>query len=139
VLTVADFERQLELKLLPLLASAQGAHASSLRVGGLRAGWGQTAREELTLRGYSYVPGVSVSGRFAGGEDVLHISGPAAARGTLRVGAQESLTGTLGGVAVHAGAEAVRADSGASAARLSSAVTSAEAARLKPIGLLSGG
>jgi hypothetical protein len=101
VLTVADCERQLALKLVPLLASGQVAGLSSLRVGGLRAGWGETTHEAVLLRRYSYVSGVTVSGRLTASEVVLHVGGPAAAAGTLSLGRHSSLSGVLGGVGVH--------------------------------------
>jgi hypothetical protein len=101
VLTLADCERQLTLKLVPLLASGQAAGLGSLRVGGLRAGWGEATHEALLLRRYSYVSGVSVSGRLTASEVVLHVGGPAAAAGTLRLGRHSSLSGVLGGVGVH--------------------------------------
>jgi pimeloyl-ACP methyl ester carboxylesterase len=141
LLTVLDCERQLALELLPELASGQASNLSSLRVGGLRAGWGETTRGELILSGYSYVPGVSVSGRLTPAEATVRVSGPAAAGGTLRLGAHESLSGQLGGVAVHANAAVVRASEGVPAARLRSilrrdpAAASTEAERLKLVGL----
>jgi hypothetical protein len=141
LLTLADCERQLALALLPALASGQASNLTSVRVGGLRAGWGETTQRALILRGYSYVPGVSVSGRLTPVEATLRVSGPAAAGGTLRARAHESLSGLLGGVAVHADAAVVRASEGVSAARLRSilrrdpARASTEADRLKLVGL----
>jgi pimeloyl-ACP methyl ester carboxylesterase len=145
VLTLGDLQRQLQLKLLPLLASGLVTHLSSVRVGGLRSGWGESTSEALVLRGYSYVPGVSVSGRMTAGETTLRVGGPAAAGGTLRLGAHESLSGVLGGVGVHLNAEAVGASNRTSAARLSAilrsdpSAASTETGRLKLAGLLGGG
>jgi pimeloyl-ACP methyl ester carboxylesterase len=123
VLTVADCERQLQLKLLPLLASGQVQNLSSLRVGGLRSGWAQTTHEALRLRGYSYVSRVTVSGRLTPHEVVLHVGGPAAAAGTLRLGRHRSLSGVLGGVAVSSSAEVLQGAE-ATAARRPGAVLS---------------
>jgi pimeloyl-ACP methyl ester carboxylesterase len=117
VLTVADCERQLALKLVPLLASGQAGALGSLRVGGLRAGWGEATHEALLLRRYSYVSGVTVSGRLTASEVVLHVGGPAAAAGTLRLARNSSLSGVLGGVGVHLDAVlARRLDVGAATA-----------------------
>ena len=67
------------------------------RGGGLRAGTFTQRGEWFVLRGYSFVPGVSVSGRVRGsGSDALRITGRAAARGTVRL-RNGRLTGTLGG------------------------------------------
>jgi pimeloyl-ACP methyl ester carboxylesterase len=113
-LTLADLARQVEV-----LALGGLAFEGELRIGGLRAGWASASAQALTLAGYSYVPGVSVSGRLTGGEATLRIGGSAAARGTLRVGAHDTLTGTLGGrrvrlagtlVAAAPAAAIVRAD-----------------------------
>ncbi|HEX4837878.1 MAG TPA: hypothetical protein VFV03_05075, partial [Solirubrobacteraceae bacterium] len=96
-LTLADFGRQLLLAILEHPVEALFG-SSPLRVGGLRAGWGGLIHGALVLRGYSYVPGVTVSGKVSssrGGS--LRIGGSAAARGTLRVGARGALTGVLGG------------------------------------------
>jgi pimeloyl-ACP methyl ester carboxylesterase len=144
VLTLADLQRELELKLLPLLASGLVTHLTSLRVGGLRAGWGESAPEALILRGYSYVPGVSVSGRLTAGKATLRVGGPAAAGGTLGLGARETLSGVLGGVAVQISAAAASASNRTSAARLSAlsrlypTAARAQGGRLKLVGLLGG-
>jgi pimeloyl-ACP methyl ester carboxylesterase len=125
VLTLADCERQLELELLPLLASGQLQGLSSVRVGGLRSGWAETTRGALLLRGYSYVSGVTVSGRLTASEALLHVSGPAAAAGTLRLGQHSSLDGVLGGVPVGVSAGAVQG-ANAVAARGASALLGRE-------------
>jgi hypothetical protein len=144
VLTLADLQRQLQLKLLPLLASGLVTHLTSLRVGGLRAGWGESTPEALILRRFSYVPGVSVSGKITAGEATLHVGGPAAAGGTLRLGARESLGGVLGGVPVQISAESARASDRTSAARLSALLrlypgaASTRGGRLRLVGLLGG-
>ena len=77
------------------------AGLSSVRVGGLRAGWGGTVGQALVLHGYSYVPGVTVSGRLSPAGGVLRVGGSAAVHGVLRIGAHGALTGDLGGQRVH--------------------------------------
>jgi len=124
VLTLADFDRQILLAVIEKFAEAT-LDANSVRTGGLRAGWGGFASEKIELHGYSYVPGVTVSGTLdSSGSGTLRIGGRAAARGTLRIGKTGSLAGVLGGVRVRVGAP--RASAGAlelapsaSAARLS--------------------
>ena len=76
---------------------------NELRFGGLRAGWADATSKALTLHGYSYVPGVTVSGKIVEGEAVLRIGGTAAAHGTLRLRAHRTLAGTLGGRRVSTG------------------------------------
>jgi pimeloyl-ACP methyl ester carboxylesterase len=82
---------------------AQGELPTS--VGGLRAG---TVRATVTdavatfhLRGYSYVPGVTVTGTFvrtaAGSTGTLTVGGPRAAHGSLHVSASGAVSGRLGG------------------------------------------
>jgi pimeloyl-ACP methyl ester carboxylesterase len=100
--TLGDFDRQLTLDLLE-----QGDGASlfeglpSVRVGGLRAGWGDTLHEGIALHGYSYVPGVTVSGKTSSSGITLQIGGSAAVHGTIRITAHGTLTGALGGQLVH--------------------------------------
>jgi pimeloyl-ACP methyl ester carboxylesterase len=96
-LTLQDFFRQLTLQL-----GAGGAReAGTLRIGGLRAGWGELAGAALRLSGYSFVPGVSLSGTLRAESADLRIGGVAAAHGTLRLGTRATLVGTLAGVRVH--------------------------------------
>jgi pimeloyl-ACP methyl ester carboxylesterase len=95
-LTLTDFSRQLLLSILENPIEALFGN-SPLRVGGLRAGWGGLVHGALVLRGYSYVPGVTVSGKVSSGGGTLRIGGSAAARGVLRVGVLGTLTGVLGG------------------------------------------
>jgi pimeloyl-ACP methyl ester carboxylesterase len=96
-LTLDDFIRQLALA-LSLSGSAEGIGAlPTLRAGGLRAGWGAFAGGTLSLHGYSYVPGVTISGSIGAEAEDLKVAGPAAAHGTLRRGPHKSLVGTLGG------------------------------------------
>jgi pimeloyl-ACP methyl ester carboxylesterase len=95
LLTLDDFDRQLELQLVGRAGESTGP--LSLRSGGLRAGWAGLTSGALTFNRYSYVPGVTISGRLTSGANTLRIGGAAAAHGTLRVGPEMTLTGVLGG------------------------------------------
>jgi pimeloyl-ACP methyl ester carboxylesterase len=97
-LTLADFTRQLALQ---LGSSEDLLSIPTLRTGGLRAGWGQYAGEGLTFAGYSYVPGVSISGTLKSESANLQVGGSSAAPGKLRLGPRDALVGTLGGKPVH--------------------------------------
>jgi pimeloyl-ACP methyl ester carboxylesterase len=101
VLTLGDFDRQLTLQLLAQLKSGKLGSSLSLRTGGLRAGWASLSGKDLTFRGYSYVPGVTISGRLTARGVELGIGGTTAAHGTLRLGADKSLKGRLGGERVQ--------------------------------------
>jgi hypothetical protein len=104
VLTVGDFERQLALQVLAELASGSGKGSggeAALRVGGLRAGWAAITQAGARFSGYSYVPGVTISGKITSSSVELRIGGPAAAHGTLRLGPHGALTGVLGGKRVR--------------------------------------
>jgi pimeloyl-ACP methyl ester carboxylesterase len=101
VQTIVDFERQLALTILEH-ADAEGSLATvSVRTGGLRAGWGGIVKGALVLHGYSYVPGVTVSGTIHAGDATLRIGGSAAARGVLRIDAKGTVGGVLAGQSVH--------------------------------------
>ncbi len=99
VLTLADCDRQLLLTLLSE-ASAESLQGPSARAGGLLAGWCGVSGATQLLHGYSYVPGVTVSGRVSSGVTKLSIDGPAAAHGTLTI-AHGTLSGVLAGKHVH--------------------------------------
>ena len=96
-LTLADFVRQESLHALGALKSGNPDALGSLRVGGLRAGWAGAQKTAIVLHAYSYVPGVSLTGKISASEVVLHVGGSAAARGTLRLAGKHALTGILGG------------------------------------------
>ncbi len=103
-LTLADFARQFVLQLLETASGSggrSGLNLSSLSSGGLRAGWARFTRDELRFHGYSYVPGVTISGAIKAESIALRIGGSAAAHGTLRLGSHRALVGTLGGQHVH--------------------------------------
>jgi pimeloyl-ACP methyl ester carboxylesterase len=103
-LTLADFSRQFALQLLEAVGKASGSSTlslSSLSSGGLRAGWAQAATGVLRFHGYSYVPGVTLSGTIGAEHVALRVGGSAAAHGTLRLGPHKALVGELGGLRVH--------------------------------------
>jgi pimeloyl-ACP methyl ester carboxylesterase len=77
------------------------------RAGGLRGGYMQDEPSRMRLHGYSYVPGVGVSGILTGGDrdrGALHVTGRAAARGRVFLHRDGSISGTLAGHRVRAGA-----------------------------------
>jgi pimeloyl-ACP methyl ester carboxylesterase len=98
VLSMRDLSRQLTLQGARELGVTSEL---SLQVGGLRSGWASYSPSSLRLHRYSYIPGVYISGTITIGSAVLRITGPAAARGQLRLGPKQQLTGSLGGIAVH--------------------------------------
>ncbi len=99
-LTLADLGRQLGLA---------GELGGAPSVGGLRGGWATYRAGRLVLHGYSYVPGLAITGSLGSGRAALHVGGAAAARGTLDAAGEGSLTGTLGGLHVTLPAESSRA------------------------------
>ncbi len=106
-LSLADLGRQLALQLGLSSSESLAGLLASLRTGGLRAGWAQYAGSSLTLHGYSYVPGVSISGSIAAGRASLTVAGSAAAHGSLGLGAHGALVGVLEGRRVNLPANAV--------------------------------
>ncbi len=102
-LTLADFARQLVIQLLEAngSTSASSLNLSSLDSGGLQAGWAQPTKRGLLFHGYSYVPGVTLSGAVKAESVTLRIGGSAAAHGVLRLGPHKALVGELGGRRVH--------------------------------------
>jgi pimeloyl-ACP methyl ester carboxylesterase len=117
-LTIADFARQFLLRLLETVGSPNtpAISLSTLDSGGLRAGWAQFTKNGLIFHGYSYVPGVTISGTTKADSTTLHVSGSAAAHGTLHLGRDRALVGELGGQRVLADLRSVRPDSAAPAA-----------------------
>jgi pimeloyl-ACP methyl ester carboxylesterase len=104
-LTLQDFIRQLVLQ-LTLDGSLESLLAPQ-RIGGLRAGWLELANGAFSLHGYSYVPGVTISGSIKAESEDLQIGGSAAAHGTLRGAPHKSLVGMLGGLHVVLPASAI--------------------------------
>jgi len=67
-------------------------------IGGLRAGYFKVTSDALRLHGYSWVPGVTLTGKLPlRGPATLRVGGRAAARGVIRITARGSVRGTLGG------------------------------------------
>jgi pimeloyl-ACP methyl ester carboxylesterase len=129
VLTLADFDRQMTLALLEHLG--EGLLGRPIRTGGLLAGWGGSDRGGLALHGYSYVPGVTVSGEVSAGGAILRIGGSAATHGTIRIDAHGTLTGVLGGQHVHVAApHSAELGSSADATSLQSGLSADLQARL---------
>ncbi len=109
VLTLGDFDRQLALQVVKQLESGGLGGSLSLRTGGLRAGWAGLAGATLTFDRYSYVPGVTVSGKLTSQASELRIGGAAAAHGTLRLGPHKQLDGVLDGERVQTADAALQA------------------------------
>ncbi len=106
-MTLADFNRQLALQ-LTLSGSLEGLAAlPALSTGGLRAGWAELAGDAVSLHGYSYVPGLTISGTIKPEGVELQVGGAAAAHGALRLGPDKSLVGILGGRHVALPASAI--------------------------------
>ncbi len=117
-LTLADFSRELALAMDEHGDGEDPLAALSARTGGLRAGWGGILKDTLALHGYSYVPGVTVSGTIGAGKATLRIGGSAAAKGVLRIDAQGALSGVLAGQAVRLPGHSQTADEDALALEL---------------------
>jgi pimeloyl-ACP methyl ester carboxylesterase len=100
ILTLEDFERQSELQFITQLGGRTFLGLFELRVGGLRGGWAKLDEKRLTLHRYTYVPGVSLSGRLTDHGGLLHLGGADTIRGTLRLDRRHRLIGTLGGAHV---------------------------------------
>jgi pimeloyl-ACP methyl ester carboxylesterase len=101
VLTLGDFAHDLFWQVLGGLRSGSLFKSPSLRGGGLRAGFYRIAGNGIVFHGYSYVPGVTLSGKVTAKKIVLRVGGPAAAHGVLHLGPHRSLVGTLDGQRVH--------------------------------------
>jgi pimeloyl-ACP methyl ester carboxylesterase len=121
LMTLSDFTRQIVLELVEK-SSIEGllGGGSSVRTGGLLAGWGGMSRGSQVLHGYSYVPGLTVSGKVTAGVAKLRIGGRAALHGTLTIGSGGGLSGVLDGKHVHLGSlAAIRIEHGGGALALS--------------------
>lgn len=93
-LTLQDVSHELTLQ---AGSSEELSAATTLRTGGLRAGWAEITSTGLSLHGLSYVPGLALSGFIKGETADVQVTGPSAADGTLRLGRHDALVGTLGG------------------------------------------
>jgi pimeloyl-ACP methyl ester carboxylesterase len=93
-LTISDFSLQVAGGILGSgTLSALGGG-----IGGLRGGWASfSLLQGIVMHGYSYVPGVTLSGSLGVTGAALHVGGSAAAGGTLRTNGDGSMSGTLGG------------------------------------------
>lgn len=101
LLSFGDFNRQLLLALLEDFSEVL-LGSGNVRTGGLRAGWGGLVHGKIELHDYSYVPGVTLSGKLgSSGAGTLRIGGRRAAHGVLHFGSRGSLAGVLGGKRVH--------------------------------------
>lgn len=99
VMTLADFDRQITLALLE--HPSENLLGVPVSAGGLRAGWGGTSGDTMVLHGYSYVPGVTVSGKITASGAKLEIGGAKAVHGTIEFNARGTLTGRLAGQRVN--------------------------------------
>jgi pimeloyl-ACP methyl ester carboxylesterase len=96
--TIIDLERQV----VGATLQAEQALPSGAGFGGLRGGYARLTSSALRLSHMSFVTGVQISGTFPisdGHLDTgdLHVEGPRAARGTVRIGATPIVSGTLAG------------------------------------------
>jgi pimeloyl-ACP methyl ester carboxylesterase len=96
--TIVDLNRQVVGATLQ--ADAQLPSGSSF--GGLRGGYAKLSPSRLTLRSFTFIPGVELSGTFPVEKGQLQtatvrITGSSAANGTVRVGSGKQVTGDLGG------------------------------------------
>jgi pimeloyl-ACP methyl ester carboxylesterase len=92
-LTLADvFEHAVD----SLLFSSDGFNIPP--IGGLRAGYFKVTSSALLMHGYSWVPGVTISGRLPlRGAATIRVGGSAAAHGVLHISARGDVRGRLGG------------------------------------------
>ena len=90
----------LDVSLDDLTFSLSPALGSPLSGPGLRGGRFVLRRDTIALRDFEFVPGVRLTGTIGRGGARLHVSGGAAADGTLRVSPRGSVRGRLGGHAV---------------------------------------
>jgi len=75
-------------------------------LGGLYGGFAKVTNKQngdstTVFHGFSYVPGVAISGRLTQGVGTLRIGGATAAGGTLTATTSNDFVGTLGGAKVH--------------------------------------
>lgn len=100
-LTLGDAGRQLALDILEGHDSEHSLGLFSLQIGGLRSGWARLDGQSLVFHDYSYVPGVTVSGRIGQESAKLSIGGSAATHGELHFGRDKRLVGRLGSINVR--------------------------------------
>jgi pimeloyl-ACP methyl ester carboxylesterase len=95
---IVDLDRQV---VAATLQAAQELPSGS-SFGGLRGGYARLTSSAATLKGFSFVSGVSLTGTFPVRNHELQpatirISGASAAHGTVRLSANKRVSGTLGG------------------------------------------
>jgi pimeloyl-ACP methyl ester carboxylesterase len=95
---IVDLDRQVVAATLQ--AESELPNGSSF--GGLRGGYARLTASAATLKGFSFVNGVTLSGTFPVRNHELQpatirISGASAAHGTVRLSADKRVSGTLGG------------------------------------------
>jgi pimeloyl-ACP methyl ester carboxylesterase len=129
-LTFGDLSRQVLLGLLESLSAASASSHLALSGGGLRAGSYQLRDQTIVVHGYSYVPGVTVSGTISSGRVGVGIGGPAGAHGYLRGSGRGALAGTLGGVRVRLSPGSASTPATQAGATPGSAIASAPTTRL---------
>jgi pimeloyl-ACP methyl ester carboxylesterase len=129
LLTLADFDRQLELQALGQFGSSSVGAPTSLNVGGLRSGWAEFTARRIVLHQYSYVPGVTLSGVITASTTSFSVAGRAAAHGRLRIGTRGTLTGFLDGNRVSVSAQGPSANGARAAADLRLAAAARAARR----------
>lgn len=100
-LTLGDVGRQFALDILEGRGAKNALRGFSLQTGGLRSGWARLTDQRLVLHDYSYVPGVTLSGRIGQESAALSIGGATAAHGKLHLGRHRSLVGELGSIRVQ--------------------------------------
>lgn len=97
LLSFRDFGHQLLLALLEHFSEAL-VGSGAVRTGGLRAGWGGIVHGKIELHRYTYVPGVTLSGKLGSdGSGTLRVGGRSGADGVLHLSSQGALSGVLGG------------------------------------------
>jgi pimeloyl-ACP methyl ester carboxylesterase len=95
---IVDLDRQVVAATL----QAESELPSGASFGGLRGGYARLTSSAATMRGFSFVNGVTLTGTFPVRNHELQpatirISGAAAAHGTVRLSANKRVSGTLGG------------------------------------------
>jgi pimeloyl-ACP methyl ester carboxylesterase len=96
--TIVDLDRQA----ISATLQVNQALPSGSSFGGLHGGYARLSSSAVLLRRLSFVPGVELSGTFpikngSLGTVTVRVSGSAAAPGTVRIGADKRVAGTLGG------------------------------------------
>jgi len=100
--TVLDALVDLDRLVTAATLQADGTLPSGSSFGGLHGGYARLTTSAATLRDFTFVPGVELSGTFPVRNGrlqtaTIRISGADAARGTVRLGSGTQVTGTLAG------------------------------------------